>query len=319
MDESHSSQIKAGTEGRLRGHKFEEVITSEINALSAFDCLDTKPPQHLAIGNPATELLNFIANDLRLEGNVEVEAWWVGGLATTGEGHRTIGHTGLSIDRSKSDVIIRLESQAETALVGVGAKACNNPKPTNAQLFFSTASAWCDLLRSHLIDVSDEAEIALKMFCGDKDHRPLDSLHLSNRVADPNRWYWEELPDDGRSEWENLFSDLQGEITRALLSHAYPDDLLPPRYIIHQRHKAASPLEVPIAIFEVNQLVDFSIISGGFSTREYQIRKGTYRDDPATHLAPRFGFVQMQRGGQRQNPTQLQFNLQAGYFNHLNR
>ena len=31
-------------------------------------------------------------------------------------------------------------------------------------------------------------------------------------------------------------------------------------------------------------------------------------------MAPRFGIVQMQRGGQAQHPEQLQFNLQAGYF-----
>jgi hypothetical protein len=49
----------------------------------------------------------------------------------------------------------------------------------------------------------------------------------------------------------------------------------------------------------------------------YTIRKGTYKNDPATHYAPRFGFIQFQRGGQKQHPTQLQFNLKAGYFNHL--
>tara|TARA_R100000808_G_scaffold23266_1_gene51440 strand:- start:49 stop:249 length:201 start_codon:yes stop_codon:yes gene_type:complete len=32
------------------------------------------------------------------------------------------------------------------------------------------------------------------------------------------------------------------------------------------------------------------------------------------HEAPRFGIIQMQRGGQKQHPTQLQFNLEAGYF-----
>lgn len=32
------------------------------------------------------------------------------------------------------------------------------------------------------------------------------------------------------------------------------------------------------------------------------------------HKAPKFGVVQMQRGGQKQHPTQLQFNLKAGYF-----
>ena len=47
----------------------------------------------------------------------------------------------------------------------------------------------------------------------------------------------------------------------------------------------------------------------------YSVRKGQYRDpEGAEHEAPRFGIVQMQRGGQKQHPTQLQFNLKAGYF-----
>ncbi len=32
------------------------------------------------------------------------------------------------------------------------------------------------------------------------------------------------------------------------------------------------------------------------------------------HQAPRFGVIQMQRGGQKQHPEQLQFNLEASYF-----
>lgn len=47
----------------------------------------------------------------------------------------------------------------------------------------------------------------------------------------------------------------------------------------------------------------------------YAVRKGTYKDPLGVqHEAPRFGIVQMQRGGQKQHPTQLQFNLKAGYF-----
>ena len=46
---------------------------------------------------------------------------------------------------------------------------------------------------------------------------------------------------------------------------------------------------------------------GSFSTRKYSSRG-------KLHLAPRFGIFQMQRAGSKQHPTQLQFNLKAGYF-----
>ena len=53
----------------------------------------------------------------------------------------------------------------------------------------------------------------------------------------------------------------------------------------------------------------------GFSHKEYSVRKGSFKDpEGVKHQAPRFGIIQMQRGGQKQHPTQLQFNLQAGYF-----
>jgi hypothetical protein len=65
----------------------------------------------------------------------------------------------------------------------------------------------------------------------------------------------------------------------------------------------------------MEELIAQSRTYQGFATRPYSVRKGSYPDPPGVqHLAPRFGVVQMQRGGQAQHPTQLQFNLEAGYF-----
>ena len=51
------------------------------------------------------------------------------------------------------------------------------------------------------------------------------------------------------------------------------------------------------------------------ATRLSNVATGDPADLPGVkHLAPRFGIVQMQRGGQKQHPDQLQFNLEAGYF-----
>jgi hypothetical protein len=52
-----------------------------------------------------------------------------------------------------------------------------------------------------------------------------------------------------------------------------------------------------------------------FAYNLYRVKKGSHKEpEGILHQAPRFGVVQMQRGGQKQHPTQLQFNLKAGYF-----
>ena len=44
------------------------------------------------------------------------------------------------------------------------------------------------------------------------------------------------------------------------------------------------------------------------SVEDRKLTKGIF------HEAPRFGIIQFQRLGNKQNATQLQFNLEAGYF-----
>ena len=67
----------------------------------------------------------------------------------------------------------------------------------------------------------------------------------------------------------------------------------------------------------MKEIVILSEQHSGYVLSEYRIHKGTYKNDTSSHLAPRFGFIQFQRGGQKQHPTQLQFNLKAGYFRHI--
>ena len=100
-----------------------------------------------------------------------------------------------------------------------------------------------------------------------------------------------------------------------LKSHkAYLGDLFIPELLIHKTKKLQNdPQEY--AIYSINELVRLSKNYRGFEKKLYSVRKGQYKDPKGVqHEAPRFGIIQMQRGGQRQHPTQLQFNLKAGYF-----
>lgn len=108
---------------------------------------------------------------------------------------------------------------------------------------------------------------------------------------------------------------LADAISRLLLQKAYIDDPFVPEYLIHKTKKAPSWSATEVAIYSIDELVALSRSYQGFTTKPYTIRKGSYKDPPGvSHLAPRFGIIQMQRGGQAQHPEQLQFNLEAGYF-----
>ena len=85
--------------------------------------------------------------------------------------------------------------------------------------------------------------------------------------------------------------------------------------MIHKTRKVDASEDEEFAILSIDQLIDLSAEYRGFEKKKYQVNKGSYRDPRNIyHEAPRFGTVQMQRGGQKQHPTQLQFNLEAGYF-----
>lgn len=70
----------------------------------------------------------------------------------------------------------------------------------------------------------------------------------------------------------------------------------------------------------MDEFIDLSREYSPFTYSYYRVKKGSHKEpEGVSHQAPRFGVVQMQRGGQKQHPTQLQFNLKAGYFYDLDK
>src|SRR5690606_19676936 len=98
-----------------------------------------------------------------------VEAIALGSLATAEEGKKWLEVNGMRVKACKSDILLTIYNNdlkfMET--VGVSVKQCSNKTPTNAQLYFTTARAFCELLRNNGIPVSDVAVNALRQFCGD--------------------------------------------------------------------------------------------------------------------------------------------------------
>lgn len=319
IDERHLAQIKAGTIGRKKGHTFEKTLTADLNSLRSFtELLEPLPSGHLFRGSPAKLLMRYIVRCERIQNLSSLQSWWLGGLATSGEGDTLHDDHGNRISGSKSDVVIAIEHSEGSLGVGVSVKTCSKATPTNDQFYFTTASAFCRLLRNNAIPVSETAEHALKMFCGDPKFRPIDNPKTpADRISDPSRWYWEELPAKGRRELEAILSKYQRQVSTVLLQKAYANDPFAPSYLLHQTVKYDDIHDCPIAIFEMDELLDYTCNVGGFHTRAYVIHKGSFKHDPNEHLAPRFGYIQFQRAGNRQHPTQLQFNLQAGYFHKL--
>lgn len=316
-DEAHALQIQAGTLGRKAGHAFEDRLTTVINSADYPLRFRPTPNTHLYFGEPGYQLLSYVAHH---SGFSEVEsavAISTGALATSEDGKKWLEVNGVRVRRCKSDVIITVKFPgADEVTFGVSTKQCNNKTPTNAQLYFTTARGFSSLLNENGIFVTDEAVVAMRQFCGDAGYRPQDDpLALDGRAIDPRRYFWEEINPVGRMEWEGLLGSRQNDVTRLLLQKAYLDDPFAPDFVVHKTKRAESWETTEVAIYSVDELIDLSARLGGFSLKEYSVRKGQYKDPPGTtHFAPRFGAVQMQRGGQKQHPEQLQFNLAAGYF-----
>ena len=152
-------------------------------------------------------------------------------------------------------------------------------------------------------------------FCGDNGYRPLDDTSINDRKSDPRRFFWDEIDETGRNEWEQIFNDNHDNILRLLLQKAYLNDPFAPEYLLHKTKSSSSWHTTEVAIYSINEIIALSKAYKGFELKQYSVRKGSYKDPPGVyHQAPRFGIVQMQRGGQAQHPEQLQFNLEAGYF-----
>lgn len=323
MNEEHLFQIEAGTEGRLNGHKFEEIVTNELNKidfLSGNTFIECVTP-NIYRGNPAEALVSHISQDKGKQIH-RLKAYWLGGLATAGLGADILNEKGEKITGSKSDILMDVEySDGTNERIGVSAKSCSN----NAQMALTTVSAFCGMLRENGICVSKDAEIGLKMFCGEAGYRPMDGYvpkDSSNipcdRKARPERWYWEELPDAVKKEWQVIFSDNQLKITIMLLQCArtYKTDSYKPTYILHECESHIDIDKCEAAVMSVEELAIYSQLFDSFGVREQPVRKGSYKGiDLAVHQYPHFGFIQFQPIGNRQNFSELQFNLKAKYYN----
>lgn len=314
-DTTHAYQIAAGTSGRNAGHAFEKYLTDKINSLVLPLNINPLTAHLYTDSDPALELVNYIAYAEGLDTVESVQAFSTGDLATSEFAQAGVNIQGRNVSKSKSDIVLVLESRDETITIGVSLKQCNNPNPTNAQLFFTTADGFYSLLyRNNLIN-SDDALLALRQFCGDVEFRPMDALDVSTRTTDPRRYFWEEIDSNGRRVLEDTFEEYQREITHLLFQAGYDNDPFPPSYLLHKTRRSSSLDRSEFAIYSIEKLIDLSLEYQGFVNKSYSVKKGSYRDPAGvSHLAPRFGIVQMQRGGQKQHPTQLQFNLEAGYF-----
>ena len=317
VDEAHALQIQAGAIGRKIGHAFESLIAHRINSLAVPFVVPARITSHVVTGDPAELLLAYIAQQKRFKTVARASAISTGALATSEAGKQWLTVNGVAVSQCKSDLVVTIEDDKKRSVtIGVSTKQCNNAKPTNAQLYFSTARGFANLLRKHGIMVSDRAILSLRQFCGDAGFRPMDdNAVLRGRKVDPRRFFWEEIDPRGKAEWERLFAAEQANISRLLFQKAYIDDPFTPEFIIHKTRKASSWGRTEAAIYSIEELIDLSMKYQGFATKPYSVRKGSHKDPKGVHhLAPRFGIIQMQRGGQKQHPEQLQFNLEAGYF-----
>ena len=314
----HALQIQSGILGRKTGHAFEDQLSLDINSLPYPFRVEGASTNHVVTGRPGRLLLLYIAS-LHKQDLVEyATAISTGALATSEEGRNWLEVNGNTVRRCKSDVILTLKySRSQTEYtVGISTKQCNARQPTNAQLYFTTAQGFSNLLRSNEVQVSEAAIRSMRQFCGEAGFRPADSPNvLRNRLTDPRRFFWEEISAPGRREWEDILASNQGAITRLLLQKAYLDDPFVPEFLLHKTKRSDCWNESEVAIYAIDELVGYSKEYSGFVLRSYSVRKGSHKDPSGVeHLAPRFGIVQMQRGGQVQHPEQLQFNLEAGYF-----
>ncbi len=313
-------QIDAGTMGRKMGHSYEMELAYRINAAKMPYVKSSNSRAIIHKGTPVPILLDKILDFLGWSAIDKVEAYATGRLATSEFGNKEVIIEGESITSAKSDVILVLYRSNEKKVVGVSVKQCNNKTPTNAQVFFTTATAFYNLVRDNGMSLTGKALKAMRQFCGDVGFRPLDDFDCLTRISTPERYFWEEIDAEGKAEWEAVFTNHQDEVTKLLLQKAYLSDPFPPEIILHKVRKADTFENQEIAIFTMEQFISLSRKYSPFAYSFYRVKKGRYKEpEGILHQAPKFGVIQMQRGGQKQHPTQLQFNLKSGYFYELDK
>ena len=255
-DREHALQIQAGTLGRRSGHAFEDAIADTINRITYPIEFPHVLDEHVIVGEPARLLLNYVASTFQHNTVEHATALSTGALATSEQGKKWLEVNGATLTRCKSDIIITFRfSQDNEHTVGVSTKQCNSATPTNAQLFFTTARGFANILSTDGIPVSDDAVFALRQFCGDSGFRPSDNPDLlTHRLVDPRRFFWEEIHEPGRLEWERIFSERQERITRLLLQRAYLEDPFSPDFLLHKTKRSTFQDRTEVAIYTIDEL-----------------------------------------------------------------
>lgn len=321
-NEQHEQQIIAGTEGRIKGHHFEAEVSHELNTID-FTNNDYQVElcqPNIYKGNPAVALVEHISSDKKQQIK-RLKAYWLGGLATAGEGAELKNEAGETITGSKSDIVMDVTYESGSKeTIGVSVKSCKN----NAQVALTTSNAFCEMLRNNGIAVSQDAEIGMKMFCGEPGYSPGDgyvpqdtSNIPQNRTARPERWYWEELSTRVQDEWRRILSTYQDKITILLLqkANAYKTDPYRPTYILHECVEHSSIDDCTVAVISMDEFAQYSRTFDGFGLKGKMVQKGKYKGiDTAEHQYPHFGFMQFQPIGNKQNFSELQFNLKSNYY-----
>ncbi len=308
-------QIEAGKKGRKKGHSYENELATRINSLPMPYSKSGIPFNIIYKGSPEKILLDKILEFVGWDSITAIKAYATGELATSEYGDKQVLIEGKAITSAKSDIIVIAHRSNEKRVIGISVKQCNNKTPTNAQVFFTTATAFYNLVKDNGIQLTKQALKAMRQFCGDEGFRPKDDFDCSNRVSTPDRYFWEEIDERGKKEWEDIFTQFQDKVTRLLLQKAYLNDPFPPEIILHKTRKAESFENQEVAVFTMDQFIKLSRDYASFTYSYYRVKKGSHKEpEGILHQAPRFGVIQMQRGGQKQHPTQLQFNLKAGYF-----
>ena len=205
MKNNIAKQRKAGTLGRKRGHTYETKLSEAINAFPTPFSITDETKGYLKHGKPQEILVNKLLQYLGWKKCTFIKAYCTGGLATAECGDKTLIVEGKAINSSKSDIIVVIKNEDSARTIGVSVKQCNNIHPTNDQLFFTTATAFYELIVQNGFSLSNNALIAMKQFCGDLGYRPIDSDDCSGRIFSTERYFWEEIDQKGKVEWEALF------------------------------------------------------------------------------------------------------------------
>lgn len=278
IDETHALQIQAGTLGRKTGHLFEDTITSQINDFQCLIRIAARQNGHVFTGDPASLLLNYIGKAEILKPS---HLW--SRFPQVLSQHRKLEklafckwRLALKMQKRHSNYALH-SNDGRTITVGFLRSSATTPPQQMLNCTLLQQGGF-QLLLSNEIPVSENAILALRQFCGDMGFRPCDNPTIRNRLTDPRRYFWEEINEDGRVEWESILLTRQDDISRLLFQKAYIDDPFTPEYILHKTKASPSWNQTEVAIHTIDEIVSLSRRHQGFTKKSYSVRKGSYKD-----------------------------------------